>query len=68
MPYCLKNYDPYSLPGRGTPGTPRQSSFSAPCRIADHRGENEWHHKVEDKRMVLEWDDANSRYLILSGM
>ena len=42
--------------------------YTASYLIADHRGENEWHHKVEDKRMVLEWDDANSRYLILSGM
>ncbi|MCA9532153.1 MAG: nuclear transport factor 2 family protein [Myxococcales bacterium] len=42
--------------------------YTASWLIADHRGENEWHHKVEDKRMVLEWDSENGRYLILSGM
>ncbi|MBK6575680.1 MAG: hypothetical protein IPG17_05720 [Sandaracinaceae bacterium] len=42
--------------------------YTASWLIADHRGENQWRHKVEDKRMVLEWDTDNSRYLILSGM
>jgi hypothetical protein len=42
--------------------------YTASYLIADHRGENEWHHKVEDKRMVLEWDSENARYLIMSGM
>lgn len=42
--------------------------YTASWLIADHRGENQWRHKVEDKRMVLEWDDENGRYLILSGM
>ncbi len=42
--------------------------YTASWLIADHRGENQWRHKVEDKRMVLEWDSENARYRILSGM
>ena len=42
--------------------------YTASWLIADHRDENQWRHKVEDKRMVLEWDSDNARYLILSGM
>ena len=42
--------------------------YTASWLISDHSGENTWHHKVEDKRMVLEWDSESARYLILSGM
>ena len=42
--------------------------YTASWLIRDASGETSWRHKVEDKRMVLVYDEEAERYRIISGM